>query len=182
MSLYPLYNNTRCRVNNEFIQKKIKFYKSLVPEKYRNISSSLCSKHLSLISMDNSSGKLLHISEIHGDLTFHNCSLNARDIMFYDVDRFENCFPEFDLFTIYIDSQFNYINRSTRNQLDLASSLQMDSKLASFLSIFYDKNKFFYPNSSSLSLIFNLYFVRTVCYMLNDASFNPNIINSLNQS
>ena len=181
MSLYPLYNNTKQGVHYEFIQNKIKYYTSIVPREFRKNMHSLCSKYISHLNSNIILTEELSISEIHGDLTFHNCSLNSGTIAFYDVDRFENCFPEFDLFTIYIDSQFKCLNRSTENLVNLILSLQNDSTLSKYLSMFYNYNNKFNQNRKNLSLIFNLYFVRTICYILNDAKYNSNIIKSLNK-
>lgn len=180
-SLYPLYNNTVKVEDNKFIRNKIKYYTSIVPTEFRESMHSICSKYLSHINSNIIANEEFIISEIHGDLTFHNCSLESDSITFYDVDRFENSFPEFDLFTIYIDSQFKFLNRSSKNHIELVLSLKNDNKLSTYLSMFYESNNIFKKNSKNLSLIFNLYSLRTISYIFNDATYNPNIIKSLNQ-
>lgn len=101
----PLYNINRSiqyfDLQNELnsYDKYFEYYCSLWVDKLLKI------KHLIISSIDLPPMEKMCVCKtlIHGDLTYRNILLNDGTFLFYDFDRSEISYPEFDIYLLYID-------------------------------------------------------------------------------
>ena len=101
----PLYNincsiqhfNLQNELNN--YDKYFEYYCSLWVDKLVKI------KNLIISSIDSQPMENMYVCKtlIHGDLTYRNILSNGEKFLFYDFDRSEISYPEFDIYLFYID-------------------------------------------------------------------------------
>ena len=101
----PLYN-TNCSIQHFDLQNELnsydkyfKYYCSLWVDKLVKI------KHLIISRIDLPPMEKICVCKtlIHGDLTYRNILLDNETFLFYDFDRSEISYPEFDTYLFYID-------------------------------------------------------------------------------
>lgn len=130
----PLYNINRSiqhfNLQNELnsYDKYFEYYCSLWVDKLVKI------KHLIISSIDLPRMDEMYVCKtlIHGDLTYRNILLTNDKFLFYDFDRSEISYPEFDIYLFYIDWLthidkpkyevfFSNIFKFIHNEIDISS-------------------------------------------------------------
>ena len=160
------------------LKKHVKFlneyYRSLVPSSLLDNFDSVCEE----LSLRNYSQQdFFATGIIHGDLTVRNLvASDNTEIKYFDIDRLEESFPEFDFFTAFIDNEITSDGfRSYKRSLDLASKIGNLSGVLETLDWFYERMPMYAINRKNFELICSLFFIRTVAYVLSDSQFDERI-------
>ena len=104
---------------------------------------------------------------IHGDLTYRNILIDPK-IEFFDFDRSEITFPEFDLFLFLVDLHtYKQYHEPTYEQVfnNIFNFINNDN-LMDEIEMFYGLNNKFYANKKILLIIKYCFFYRTLIYTL----------------
>jgi len=174
--LFLLYQQTHSlRLAEDHAAYLSGYYRSQVPALLRAKFDSICPK----LNFDHEGrSEFFAIGTIHGDLTTRNLAINDSGfVSYFDIDRLEESFPEFDFFTAFIDNEITSSgHRSYKRSLELASQIGSFSIVHDSLDWFYERLPAYAVNKEKFELICNLFFVRTVAYILSDSQFDNRII------
>lgn len=174
--LFLLYQQTHSlRLAEDHAAYLSGYYRSQVPTLLRAKFDSVCPK----LNFDHEGrAEFFAIGIIHGDLTTRNLAINdSGSVSYFDIDRLEESFPEFDFFMAFIDNELTSSgHRSYKRSLELASQIGSFSRVHDSLDWFYERLPAYAVNKENFELICSLFFVRTVAYILSDSQFDNRII------
>ena len=174
--LFVLYQQThRLRRAEDYAAHLRGYYRRQVPISLRAKFNSVCPK----LNFDHKGrAELFATGLIHGDLTPRNLAINdSGSVRYFDIDRLEESFPEFDFFTAFIDNEITSSGQSSyKRSLELASQISSFSTVHDSLNWFYERLPAYAVNKKNFELICSLFFVRTVAYIFSDSQFDNRII------
>jgi hypothetical protein len=174
--LFPLYQET---VSNRRVEHHVsllvRYYRRRVPIDWRLKFDLICGQ-VCLSSSPQS--KYIASGAIHGDLTIRNLVIDvSKSISYFDLDRSEESFPEFDFFALFIDNEITSTgDQSYKRSLELAKGLGNSKHVHDSLELFYNILPEYSVNKQNFELICELFYVRTVAYIFSDAQFDSRII------
>ena len=152
-------------------------YERLVPSDKRALFKKICKSKISLIENTYNESNCFATGIIHGDLTPRNIARSSNGINYFDLDRTERSFPEFDLFVVEIDRETIVSgDRTYQRSVALVEGLVNNPSIINRLDLFYNDLPIYSKNKKYFELICNLFFVRTVAYIFSDAEFDDGII------
>ena len=141
----------------------------------------ICRDKFKYLRSEATGTKYLKCGQIHGDLTYRNIVSYNKNNYYFDLDRSELSFPEFDLFMLHIDTKMVLEDMvSYKNSLKYAESLFENHEVSKHIQLFYKVSPEYSTNQKYYSIIVNLFYVRVLAYIFSDASFDANIsVNNL---
>jgi len=175
--LFPLYQKTYEVISgDDYLLDLLSDYESLVPVNKRATFKKICHSKIRLVENTSKNNNIFTTGIIHGDLTPRNIASYSSDLTYFDLDRTERSFPEFDLFMMVIDREtIASGDRSYKRSLALAYELVNNPSISKALDLFYDDLPVYSNNRQYFELICNLFFVRAVAYIFSDAEFDETI-------